>query len=74
MGACILDDVTAVIKTFQRPKSLDILLRSIRRFYPRLKVLVGDDGFQPSPRNDVKYLLEPDVGVSARRAMRFCGK
>ena len=64
----LLDDLTAVIKTFQRPRSLDRLIASIRRFYPELKILVGDDSFVPSPHHNVDYLrLTPDVGVSAGR-------
>jgi GT2 family glycosyltransferase len=61
-------DLTAIIKTFERPACLDRLIRSIRRFYPRLHVIVADDGFQPSPRGDVEYLrLPPDVGLSVGR-------
>ena len=64
----LLREVTALVKAFERPKSLDLLIRSIRRFYPGLKVLVGDDGFTPSPRSDVGYLrLPPDIGLSAGR-------
>jgi GT2 family glycosyltransferase len=63
-----LSQMTAIIKTFQRPKSLDRLIRSIRRFYPQLKIAVADDGISPSPREDVDYLrLRPDVGLSAGR-------
>lgn len=63
-----LSDVTAIIKTFERPACLDRLIRSIRRFYPRLRIIVADDGFQPSPRADVDYVrLPPDVGLSAGR-------
>ena len=39
-----------------------------RRYYPELKILVGDDGFEPSPRTDVGYLRLPeDIGLSAGR-------
>lgn len=63
-----LSKTTAIIKTFQRPDDLDRLVRSIRRFYPELPILVGDDGPTPSPRDDVEYLrLPPDIGVSAGR-------
>jgi GT2 family glycosyltransferase len=63
-----ISDLTAIIKTFERPKCLDRLICSIRKYYPRLRIVVADDGFQPSPRDDVDYLrLPPDVGVSAGR-------
>ncbi len=66
--AKLLSQTTAVIKTFQRPKDLDRLIRSIRRYYPELQILVGDDGFEPSPRSDVGYLRLPeDIGLSAGR-------
>lgn len=68
MDGGLLDDVTALIKAFERPKSLELLIRSIHRFYPALKMLVGDDGFTPCPRSDVGYLrLPPDIGLSAGR-------
>jgi GT2 family glycosyltransferase len=60
--------VTAVIKTFLRPKSLDRLIRSIRRYYPQLRIVVADDSPDPCPRDDVEYLqLPPDTGVGAGR-------
>jgi GT2 family glycosyltransferase len=66
--AKLLSQTTAIIKTFQRPKDLDRLIRSMRRYYPQLQILVGDDGFEPSPRTDVGYLRLPeDIGLSAGR-------
>jgi len=60
--------VTAIVKTFERPASLDRLIDSIERYRPDLKVMVADDGFEPTLRKDVDYLrLPPDVGVSAGR-------
>lgn len=64
----LLNQVTAIVKTFERPKSLDLLIRSIRRYYPELRVIVGDDSFVPYPRSDVVYRrLDPDMGASAGR-------
>jgi GT2 family glycosyltransferase len=66
--ARLLSQTTAIIKTFQRPSDLDRLIRSMRRYYPELKILVGDDGFEPSPRTDVGYIRLPeDIGLSAGR-------
>ena len=63
-----LKNVTAIIKTFERPESLDNLIRSIRPFYPDLQIIVADDSLNPQPRSDVRYLpLDHDVGLSAGR-------
>jgi GT2 family glycosyltransferase len=63
-----MSQLTAIIKTFQRPQALDRLIRSIRRFYPQLAIAVADDGLTPSPRGDVDYFrLHADVGLSVGR-------
>jgi len=63
-----LTQVTAVVKTFERPKCLDRLVRSLRRHYPQMPILVGDDSFNPRPRRDVDYVKLPaDMGLSAGR-------
>jgi GT2 family glycosyltransferase len=60
--------VTAIVKTFERPRSLDRLVRSIRARYPDLHVIVGDDSITPYPRHDVEYIRLPvDIGVAAGR-------
>jgi GT2 family glycosyltransferase len=64
----VASEITALIKTFERPRSLDRLVRSIRRRYPDLRVLVGDDSMTPYPRTDVDYVRLPvDVGAAAGR-------
>jgi GT2 family glycosyltransferase len=68
--ANLLSQTTAIIKTFQRPECLNRLIRSIRKYYPELRVLVGDDGIQPSPCDgeEVEYFRLPvDIGLSAGR-------
>jgi len=65
-----LDDVTAVVKTFERPHILQRLLDSIARVYPSLRVLVVDDGKAAvSCRTpNVRLLRLPyDVGLSVGR-------
>lgn len=63
-----LDDVTAIIKTFERPRALDRLISSIRDYYPTLKIIVADDSEIPSPRQDVEYFTLPfDSGVGRGR-------
>jgi GT2 family glycosyltransferase len=38
--------LTAIIRTFDRPKALNRLVKSIRKFHPEMKVLVADDGIE----------------------------
>ncbi|HMP06423.1 MAG TPA: glycosyltransferase, partial [Lacipirellulaceae bacterium] len=60
--------LTALVKTFERPRSLERLVRSLRQRYPALRVLVGDDSMRPYPRADVDYVRLPvDVGAAAGR-------
>ncbi len=42
-----LNDVTAIVKAFERPCCVARLIVSIRRYYPSLKILVCDDSKQP---------------------------
>jgi hypothetical protein len=64
----LLDRLTAVVKTFERPRALDRLLSSIRRLYPLLRVIVVDDSRRPVPAQGVRTVVLPfDSGVSAGR-------
>lgn len=63
-----LSDVTIVIKTFERPKRCQALIRSIRRLYPQLPIIVVDDSLHPARFEGVKNITLPfDSGVSAGR-------
>ena len=63
-----LADVTAVIKTFERPAKLRRLVNSIRRHYPNLTVIVVDDSEAPIRLPGVETVVLPyDSGVSAGR-------
>ncbi len=65
----LLAELTAVVKTFERPRALRRLLTSVRRFYPNLKMVVVDDSRQPARLPDVETLVLPfDSGVSAGRS------
>jgi GT2 family glycosyltransferase len=68
MPANLSLQVTALVKTFERPRALDRLLRSLRRYYPALRVIVGDDSVTAFERMDVDYVRLPvDIGVAAGR-------
>ena len=61
-------DLTAVIKTFERPYAVKRLIKSIRHCYPELKIIVVDDSKQPEKLADVHQIIMPyDSGISAGR-------
>jgi glycosyltransferase involved in cell wall biosynthesis len=63
-------DVTIVVKTFERPEALRRLVTSIRRFYPRIPIVVVDDSASPLERSldHVEMVRLPfRSGVSAGR-------
>jgi len=64
----LLEELTALVKTFERPRVLRRLVESMKRMYPRLRVLVVDDSHHPVPIEGVETILLPfDSGVSAGR-------
>src|SRR5688572_10751309 len=54
-----LSKLTAIIRTFERPKALQRLVNSIRRFNPALKVLVADDGIEATSCKQADYFRLP---------------
>jgi GT2 family glycosyltransferase len=61
-----LAKLTAVVRNFERPKSLRRLVRSVRRCYPQLRLLVADDSSEPRPVKGVDTLQLPsDSGRAA---------
>jgi|ERR1041384_167543 hypothetical protein len=64
-----LNDVTVVIKTFNRREALLALITSIKQFYPTLHIIVADDStLDYRPVEGVEYYKLPaDVGLSAGR-------
>lgn len=73
-----LVQLTAIIKTFERPKCLARLLDSIQKFYPDLRIIVADDSLANRPlESRLQDLLAPthrsylrlpaDIGLSAGR-------
>lgn len=63
--------VTAVIKTFERPRQVRRLVRSIRRIHPELPIIVVDDSRDPvdlEEFDDLEMLVLPyNTGISAGR-------
>lgn len=63
-----LDDLTVLIKTFERPWVVRRLVESIRRLYPALAIVVVDDSRRPSRiEGTVTVELPFDSGLSAGR-------
>jgi len=66
--------VTILIKTFQRPRTVNAAIASIRRFYPTVPIIVADDSGEPTPIGDnsvVVHRLPFDSGVSKGRNFLF---
>jgi len=62
-------NLTAVIKTFERPEVLKRLVKSLRRMYPNMSVIVVDDSREPVGLEGVETIVMPyDSGVSAGRS------
>jgi Glycosyl transferase family 2 len=63
-----VNDLTVLIRTFERPRALRRLVASIRRFYPEVRVVVADDSRNPQPLDGVETITLPyDCGVSFGR-------
>ena len=61
-------DVTAMVKTFERPTTVRRLASSIWRLYPSMKVIVVDDSRDPIPLEGVETVVMPyGSGLSAGR-------
>jgi glycosyltransferase involved in cell wall biosynthesis len=72
MTAELERDVSIVVKTFERPDSLGRLVRSVRRFYPRIPILVVDDSaapIEPTPDGVTRYWHLPfnSLGIAGGR-------
>ncbi len=64
----MLQHITAVIKTHERQNVLLRLIKSIRRLYPNLQIIVIDDGRHPVEFDGVETVVLPfDSGVSLGR-------
>jgi glycosyltransferase involved in cell wall biosynthesis len=63
-----LGDLTAIVKTFERPAALRRLIGSVRRRYPDLKMVVVDDSKRPTTIEGAENVHLPyDSGLSAGR-------
>jgi glycosyltransferase involved in cell wall biosynthesis len=64
----VLRQLTALVKTFERPQVLRRLVASMMRLYPALPILVVDDSREPTSLAGVETIAMPyDSGISAGR-------
>lgn len=64
----IEDRVTLSIKTFERPGCVQKLVKSIRKFYPNIRIVVCDDSKNPEIIDGIDYYVMPFYsGSSAGR-------
>uniref|UniRef100_A0A671SWS0 Beta-1,4 N-acetylgalactosaminyltransferase 2-like n=1 Tax=Sinocyclocheilus anshuiensis TaxID=1608454 RepID=A0A671SWS0_9TELE len=62
--------VTITTKTFLRYDELNILINSIRQFYPKIKIIIADDSLEPqnvTGYNLEHYIMPPAQGWFAGR-------
>ncbi|ACN15637.1 putative lipopolysaccharide N-acetyl-glycoaminyltransferase [Desulforapulum autotrophicum HRM2] len=61
-------DLTVLVKTFERPRTVKRLIKSIKRFYPNLRIILVDDSKYPVQINGIETVVMPfDSGISAGR-------
>ncbi|XP_052394759.1 beta-1,4 N-acetylgalactosaminyltransferase 1-like [Carassius gibelio] len=69
-GTDINSQVTITTKTFLRYDELNILINSIRQFYPQIKIIIADDSLEPqnvTGYNLEHYIMPPAQGWFAGR-------
>ncbi|XP_021327090.2 beta-1,4 N-acetylgalactosaminyltransferase 1 isoform X1 [Danio rerio] len=69
-GEDINSQVTILTKTFLRYKELNVLIESIRKFYPKIKIIIADDSLNPervSGDNIEHFIMPPAQGWFAGR-------
>lgn len=61
-------NITIIIKTFERPRCVQRLITSIKKFYPTICIVVVDDSEKPIIISDVEYYTLPfATGTSVGR-------
>jgi glycosyltransferase involved in cell wall biosynthesis len=64
----IYDNVTIIIKTFERKYKLKQLVESIKLYYPNIRIIIVDDGQEPESIEGTDYIITPfNIGVSLGR-------
>ncbi|RXN25284.1 beta-1,4 N-acetylgalactosaminyltransferase 2-like protein [Labeo rohita] len=69
-GTDVNSQVTVLTKTFLRYKELNVLIQSIRMYYPDIMIIIADDSMKPEPvtgKNIEHYIMPPTRGWFAGR-------
>lgn len=75
LSADVNSQVTVLIKAFLRYKELKVLIDSIRRFYPKIKIIVADDSQNPEKvvgDNIEQYIMPPEQVQTSSFKMECC--
>ncbi|XP_034750391.1 beta-1,4 N-acetylgalactosaminyltransferase 2-like [Etheostoma cragini] len=67
MGTDVSSHVTVATKTFLRYPQLRVLLRSLRRFYSNVEVIIADDSYEPeniTGEHIRQYFMPPAQGTA----------
>ncbi|KAK7117270.1 hypothetical protein R3I94_022737 [Phoxinus phoxinus] len=70
MGKDVNSQVTVLIKAFLRYEELNVLINSVRRLYPKIKIIIADDSLNPEKvvgDNIEHYVMPPAQGWFAGR-------
>ena len=71
-----MNEITIIIKTFERKKSLICLLKSIQKYYPEIPIIILDDSrnnyknevMNKFSKLNIEYIVtEFDIGLSEGR-------
>lgn len=59
--------VTVLTKTFLRYKELNVLIQSIRMYYPDIMIIIADDSMKPEPvtGKNIEHYIMPPTRVNA---------
>ncbi|OKL44774.1 glycosyltransferase family 2 protein [Pseudovibrio exalbescens] len=67
----VAENLTVVVKTFERPDMVTRCINSLREYYPTTRAIVADDSFEPTEFLSDPYTntlkLPPDTGISEGR-------
>ncbi|XP_002742174.1 beta-1,4 N-acetylgalactosaminyltransferase 2-like [Saccoglossus kowalevskii] len=57
----VIDKVTVITKTFERPDVIEQFVASVHKYYPNISLIIADDSEFPKPikKDHVKYFVMP---------------
>ncbi|XP_002742173.1 beta-1,4 N-acetylgalactosaminyltransferase 2-like [Saccoglossus kowalevskii] len=57
----VIDKVTVITKTFERPDVIEQFVSRVHKYYPNISIIIADDSEFPKPikKDNVKYFIMP---------------